>query len=230
MAIAASLNPLVLLQALLLGVIILFATHQLWLLVVEIVLLTVGYYGLRISLSYREKWGLVVGAVLWAILAFINNPHSSWSSAFWDGTRFGAVLSFSLAILKLRPPVHIIHYLDHALKRFIGPKPLIGQMSLMALLVMRYIPELRRSAKRVTTDVRMRRQLVGDRGQWRDRLRFLTPLIMISILRSDYIAESIWARGWRPHLIPQVAPWTARDTIISMIIWIIFLITWKVLI
>ncbi|WP_053961140.1 energy-coupling factor transporter transmembrane component T [Sulfobacillus thermosulfidooxidans] len=230
MAAAVSLSPLVLLQALLFGIIIIFATHQVWLLIVEIMLLTIVYYVLRIPLSHRERWGLVVGAILWAVLAFINDPHNRWSSAFWDGTRFGAVLSFSLAILKLRPPIHMILYLEKALKKFIGPKPLIGQMSLMALLVMRYIPELRLSAQRVNTDVRMRRQLVGERGQWKDVLRFLTPLIMISILRSDYIAESIWARGWRPHHFPQVAPWTLRDTITTVIMWVIFLITWKVLI
>lgn len=223
-------NPLVMLQILFLGLIILFATNKAWLFGVEfIILLGIQYYK-HIRMTGTESFGLVLGPGLWALLTVVNHSHGAWTHALWNGLHFGGALWFSILIVHLSSPRDMIHQVEKILKKWRVPGAIVGQMSMMALLVMRYIPELRMTAKRVNTDVRIRRQLAGNRRSWRDQLRFLTPLVMISILRSDPIAESIWARGWRPHNIPVVSEWNRRDSWITIGLWAVFLLTWKVLI
>ncbi len=227
---AAPINPLVILQILFLGLIILFATNEAWLAGAEIVILFGIQYRYHIRMTRTELFGLILGPGLWALLAIVNHQDHNFSRALWDGLHFGCALWLSILIVHLSAPREMIHQVEKVLKKWLGPRAIIGQISLMALLVMRYIPELRITAKRVTTDVRMRRQLAGHKGYWKDRLRFLTPLVMISILRSELIAESIWARGWRAQIVPVVSKWNPRDTWITIASWVVFLLTWKVLI
>ncbi|MCL4495571.1 MAG: hypothetical protein M1294_12250 [Firmicutes bacterium] len=227
---AAPANPLVMLQVLFLGLIIIFITNRVWLFGAEAAALTAVQWRYHIRMTRTEALGLIIGPGLWALLAYVNHRSGDVSGALWDGFRFGGALWLSIIIVHLSAPADMIQQLERTLKKWLGPRTIIGQMSLIALLVMRYIPALRVTAKRVNTDVRMRRHLAGHEGTWKDTLRFLTPLVMISILRSERIAESIWARGWRPNIIPVTAGWSKRDSVITAGVWIVFLLTWKVLI
>ncbi len=227
---AKSINPLVLLQALILGILFIFVSHTLWVLAMELFLLLLTHYVLRVHITRGEGIGLVVGPVLWTALAYVNHQHGTALSAPQDGLRFLAALWLSILIIHMTSPSMMMHHLERRFKQWFGRRTIIGQVALMALLVMRYLPQLWITAKRVNADVRMRLQLVGGSGRWKDKIRFLTPLIMISIMHSDRIAEAIWARGWRPGQMPVVAPWTKRDTVITVTLWTIFLISWKALI
>lgn len=226
-----TLNALVVVQALAIGIAVIYMSAEIWAMGLWLVLLVVAQWRLRQPMTARQGLALLSGAALWGMLAYVNRPlepmRAREALAAWTFIRFFAVLWFSVLILRATSLWALVSHLEWALKRVIGPRAAAGELALMALVAMRFIPVLGASARHLRADARMRRQLAGNPARWNDALRFVMPLVMASILRSENVAEALWTRGWRSGVTPWPKPWTARDWAATGTLWLFLIIAWK---
>lgn len=226
-----TLNPLVVVQALAIGIAAIYMSAEIWAIGLWLVLLVVAQWRLRQPMTARQGLALLSGAALWGILAYVNRPLEAMRTrealAAWTFIRFLAVLWFSVLLLRATSLWALVSHLEWALKRVIGPRAAAGELALMALVAMRFIPVLGASARHLRADARMRRQLAGNPARWNDALRFVMPLVMASILRSENVAEALWTRGWRAGVTAWPKPWTPRDWAATGALWLFLILAWK---
>ena len=226
-----TLNPLVALQGLFVGIVILYAADHLWAVLGAVALLAGAQWRLGVRLERKQVVGIISGAAVWALLTYINTPAPSPAArehmAVWTFVRFAMILWFSLLILRVLPLWAMISHVEWLAKRVVGRRRMAGEISLIALVAMRFLPNLVQSARRLRADAQSRRKLAGTRPHWRDALRFLSPLIMTSILRSENVSEALWSRGWRSQVLPWPRPWRRLDWIATVLLWMALIIAWK---
>jgi energy-coupling factor transporter transmembrane protein EcfT len=174
---------------------------------------------------------LLFGAAVWAALSYINHSHYSVLArddiALWTFFHFTGILWYSVIVLRTTSLWTLITQLEGAGKRLLGPWLWIGQTALISVLAMRFIPVLRRNAHHLRADAKIRKRLAHNPLKWSDAFRFITPLVMLSIIHSEAVAEALWTRGWRPDIIPVAEKWTWSDTLVSVSLGFFLILAWK---
>ncbi|AUW92969.1 hypothetical protein BXT84_02575 [Sulfobacillus thermotolerans] len=226
-----TLNPLVPLQGLFVGIVILYAADHVWAVVGAFSLLALTQWRLGVRLGSKQAVAVFAGAAIWALLTYINTPAPSAAAkdhlALWTFLRFALILWFSLLILRVMPLWAMLSHVEWLAKRVSGKRTMAGEISLIGLVAVRFLPNLVQSARRLRWDAQARRKLARTTPHWHDALRFLSPLIMTSILRSENVSEALWSRGWRPQVLPWPRPWRRLDWIVTAALWIALIIAWK---
>jgi hypothetical protein len=97
----------------------------------------------------------------------------------------------------------------------------LGYVMLMMLLGLFFLPYMLQDVREIRTDQAMR-QYLGGTKKWRP-FHFLRPILAQGLLTSDYIAEALWSRGWRPKGIPVTPRLRSVDVLIGLA-WILILV------
>ncbi len=228
---ALTFHPLVVLELLAIGIAAIFFTHAalaagLWLIFTGVL-----QWRMRVRISLRE-WGyLLAGSLIWAGLRYLNQSEYSVSQriidASWTFFHFALILWYSVVVLRLTSLWGLVSQMESAGQRVLGARAWIGQLALISVLAMRFIPALGRSAQHLRAEAKMRRSLARGERHWLDAFRFITPLVMLSIIRSEVVAEALWTRGWRPHVRPLFERWRGSDTAWSVALIIFLIVAWK---
>lgn len=144
-------------------------------------------------------------SLTWGLILWINHPSglNSMGQTIW---RYDLIIVWAMALLRYASLWEVIGAFTALLQRIWRPRPWIGQMGLLLLLSIRFIPLLLQDARRMRQDAALRLKVTGQKSRLKDVVRFFFPLVMKSVLQSESLAESVWVRGWRETAVQQMRP------------------------
>ncbi len=207
-------HPLTRLASLIVGVIAVFIAPVDWLGLWTLVIV-LGYlrYGTRRISGILQA---LVGGILLALLRMVNQPerHLQLLPSTIGGLRFSLMILGSVWVFASGSMMAMLASLEHSLKRLVGKRLTLGYVMLMMLLGLFFLPYMLQDVREIRTDQSMR-QYLGGTKKWRP-FHFLRPILAQGLLTSDYIAEALWSRGWRPDGLPVTPRLRSVDVLIGL--------------
>ncbi|MCL5972588.1 MAG: hypothetical protein M1499_08525 [Firmicutes bacterium] len=214
-------HPLTRLVSLIAGIIAVFIAPGDWLGLWALIIV-LGYlrYGTRRISGTLQA---LLGGILLGMLRIVNQPegHLQLLSSAIGGLRFSLMILGSIWVFASGSMMAMLASLEHSLKRLLGRRSTLGYVMLMMLLGLFFLPYMLQDVREIRTDQAMR-QYLGGTKKWRP-FHFLRPILAQGLLTSDYIAEALWSRGWRPKGIPVTPRLRSVDVLIGLA-WILILV------
>ncbi|PSR32124.1 MAG: hypothetical protein C7B46_15670 [Sulfobacillus benefaciens] len=209
-----AIHPLTRLVSLIAGVVAVFIAPIDWLAVWTLIIV-LGYlrYGTRRTSGVIQA---LIGGILLGVLRIVNQPagHFQLLPSAIDGLRFSLMILGSVWVFGSGSMTTMLASLEHSLKKFWGRRPIVGYVMLMMLLGLFFLPYMLQDVREIRTDQSMR-QYLGGTKKWRP-FHFLRPILAQGLLTSDYIAEALWSRGWRPDGLPVTPRMRGVDVLMGL--------------
>lgn len=207
-------------------------------LVVPVLFLT-ARIPLTIASQILRKFKWLIGMTFLANLLFPwpfpnwENWYTLWVPAALVSLRLSALLVIAMWLSLVTRPTAIVEGLNRFLKPFAFLKIPIEELSLVMMLVLRFIPELMAESETIIIAQRIRG--VQPKLTWRTSQTWIQstmiPLVIGSIRKSATMAIAMEARGYRPgaprtsmeELKLQWSDWMVMALCAGLVVWVIII-------